>query len=165
MGYFPRKIDRSRARRETRALHAEAADAPVWTTLSHVAPARASYLRFATREHHPDSGRRRGFFDAAYALRDDPATDAHVAARLDEILRWFSENLPVPGERELPDERAVFLFKAPVTAGFARAWELAQLLRDAGVWVEMQAFERPGTIVYEDVHQVAVVPHRDEPRL
>lgn len=35
------------------------------------------------------------------------------------------------------------------------------LLRDEGVIVEMQTIERPGRVVYEDAHQLAVVPWSD----
>jgi hypothetical protein len=42
-----------------------------------------------------------------------------------------------------------------------RIWHLIHGLRDAGVWVEMQTFKKPGAVLYEDAHQIAVIPWAD----
>jgi hypothetical protein len=38
---------------------------------------------------------------------------------------------------------------------------MIELLRRAGIWVEMQTVAKPGRILYEDEHQVAAVPWAD----
>ena len=126
-------------------------------------PARGRrFIRFSTRLVDQGSRRRKGVFVTAYEVRDDASTDPHVASALADLIAWFCEHLPIP---QMEEPRAIFLFKSQATPCMEQVWALAYALREAGVWVEMQTFEQPGRIVYEDEHQVAVIPWADEPRL
>jgi hypothetical protein len=61
----------------------------------------------------------------------------------------------------LDDGRAVFLFKSDAIECTRRIWDLVHALRELDVHVEMQVFEKPGRIVYEDALQVAALPWAD----
>jgi hypothetical protein len=158
VGYFKRKLDRARARRLGRALNDHALDARPWETIPARPPKRRGFVRFATHERHPASQRRRGIFDEAYRLLRRDEVDEEIASRLYESLGWFDENLAAP---ELSDERAVFLFKSDAAECMRQVWTMLHALRDAGIWVEMQTFAKPGKVIYSDEHQVAVIPWAD----
>lgn len=158
MGYFRRPIDRGRARREVRDLHEGASEARAWEAIPTEPPPPGRYLRFAARDVHARSLRRRGIFAAAYELRVDCGADADVVRRIDEALAWFDAELPSPSLRE---PRAIFLFRSSASACIGRIWDLVHALGDANVPVEMQSFENPGRVVYQDEHQIAVVPWSD----
>jgi len=70
--------------------------------------------------------------------------------------------LPTP---DLDVEAAIFLFKSDAGECSRRIWNLVALLRETGLHVEMQRFENPGKIVYEDAYQIAVIPWRSQPEL
>lgn len=161
MGYFPRKINRARARDELREL-ADRADARAWELIPSAPPSRARYVRFAALDPHEVTGCRRGIFSAAHDAIGDGGLDAELDARLRAELRWFDWHLDSPDD---VDRRAVFFFKSSATECMAHVWSLLHALRDAGVWVEMQTFENPGRVEYEDEHQIAAVPWADVARL
>ena len=70
-------------------------------------------------------------------------------------LDWFEEHMPVCR----PTLSAAVLFLRDREHEMARhLWELAHLLRELGVPIEMVAVRRPGRIVEEDAVQVAAVP-------
>ncbi len=159
MGYFKRKLSRDRAGREARD-RGEEADASLqrWEAIPDSPPKAICFLRFASRETHPDSRKRKGIFTAAYAALDDPESGHDMVDRLRRDLAWFEVWLPAP---EFEEERAVFFFKSSAQDCMHHIWSLLHSLRDAGVWVEMQSFDNPGKVVYEDVHQVAAIPWSD----
>jgi hypothetical protein len=74
------------------------------------------------------------------------------------LLQWFATNL------ESPDDvtpRAVFWFKSDARPCIGRIWEVIYVLTSHDRIVWMSRSENPGKIVYQDRHQVAVVPHAD----
>ena len=158
MRYFGRKLDRGRARVRAERWHAELLEGAEWERVDD-APAKRSpalrYLRFSVPDRDPDSHRRQGVFTATHRLLRDTSLDAELRAGVREELDWFAENLPSP---ILDVERAIFLFRPDAGECARRIWHLVQLLRDAGLVVEMQTIANPGKVVYEDVYQVAVVP-------
>jgi len=162
MGYFRRRVDRGRARQRARELHEQSLDARPWEAIPAEPPKGQSFLRFAALDQHPGSLRRRGIFSAAYKLRNAGQLDAASEERLGVLLEWFGNHLHAPS---LDEERAVFLFKSSAAACMRHIWDLAHLLRDAGVWIEMQVVDKPGRVVFEDELQVAVVPWVEEREL
>lgn len=158
MGYFKRKLDRGRSRRLVRALNDAAVDGKVWQAIPGAPPRTRGFVRFSARDLHEDSGRRRGIFSAAYRALRAPDVDPRLAGRLRNEIDWFCENLISP---DLEHEKAIFLFKSDARECMKHIWKLLHHLREAGVWVEMQTFARPGRPVYEDDQQVAVLPWAD----
>ena len=158
MGYFKRKLDRGRSRRLVRALNDAAVDGKAWQAIPERPPRKRGFVRFAARDLHEDSGRRRGIFSAAYRVLRAHEVDAHLAAQLKRELTWFGDNLISPN---LDHVHAIFLFKSDARECMKHIWALLHHLREANVWVEMQTFARPGRAVYEDDQQVAVLPWAD----
>jgi hypothetical protein len=56
--------------------------------------------------------------------------------------------------------RAVFWFRAERREMIQQLWELAILLQESGVVVELIHTTRPGWVRYEDEFQVAAIPTR-----
>jgi hypothetical protein len=162
VGYLPRKLDRDRARRAAREISETALDARPWEATPDRPPSTPCLVRFASRDKHPVSQRGRGIFSAAYAALRDPELPHEVAERLRAELDWFNESLHGP---DVEDARAIFFFKSTARACMQHIWSLVHGLRDAGLWIEMQTLRNPGQVVYEDEHQVAVVPWTDKPVL
>jgi hypothetical protein len=158
VGYFKRKLDRSRSRRLVRALNDAAVDGKAWQAIPGRPPRAGGFVRFSARDLHEESGRRRGIFSAAYRVLRSHEVDPHVAHELRNELAWFGENLFSP---DLDHVHAVFLFKSDARECMKHIWALLHHLREAGVWVEMQTFQRPGRAVYQDDQQVAVIPWAD----
>jgi len=160
MGYFRRKIDRARGRELIRRLEREFATDPrgsvEWEVVPPEPPRRRCYLRFACRDLDPDSGRRRGVFQASYGLLNGDTLDPVSRDLLAGVVRWFEQNLPVPWG--FSDARAIFLFKSTAPDCVGQIWELVRLLREHGIDCAMQRVHDPGVIVFEDAYQVAVVP-------
>jgi len=158
VGYFKRKLDRGHSRRLVRGLNDAAVDGKAWEAIPGRPPRAHTFVRFSARDQHQESGRRRGIFAAAYDLLEAEETDPIQAKAVDDALEWFRHELPIP---ELRDARAIFLFRTEATACMRHIWTLVHALREAGVWVEMQTVPRPGRIVYQDAHQIAVLPWAD----
>jgi hypothetical protein len=157
MGYFKRKLDRGRARDAIQEMHDAALEEGEWAPWSEekARQPKASFLRFAIGETSPISDRRWGLFSAAYILLGRPHLGEAERNAIQGELDWFSENLHAP---DVDSDKAIFLFKSDAGECTRRIWHLVALLREAGYAAEMQVVENPGKVVYEDEHQVAVVP-------
>lgn len=158
MGYFKRKLDRGRSRRALRALASRDGVPIPWESIPDRPPPRPCFLRFSVLELHPGTRKRTGIFAATRLAHRHARGDRQLSHDLEAAVEWFNVHLIVPA---VTDERAVFLFKSTARECMRRAWELIGCLRRAGLIVEMQASENPGRVLYEDEHQVAVVPWAD----
>jgi hypothetical protein len=158
MGYFKRKLDRGRSHRLVRALNDAAVDGKAWESIPGKPPRSGTFVRFSARDVHEDSGRRRGIFSAAYQALRTHELEPQLATALRTELTWFGEHLTVPN---FDEPRAVFLFKSGARENMRHIWKMLHLLRKTGVWVEMQTFRKTGRVIYEDHHQVAVIPWAD----
>jgi hypothetical protein len=127
-----------------------------------------TYLRFTGAEPgvDSDSGEPRGLFTIAYDLLRSGAFEEHEQAWFEEVVRWFDANLARPlrlarSRRVGAQKDAVSWFKASAGEHVRRMYELVALLQHHGVATQVSRAEHPGYIVYEDDHQIAVVPFRD----
>jgi hypothetical protein len=162
VGYLKRNVDRGRMRALVRALDERGAALRPWRKIPDRPPKTACFLRFATHVRHLDSLCRTGIFAATYRVLEKDDVDRALALRLRAHLDWFGANLASPG---LDEDRAVFLFKSEAIECTRRIWDLVHALREVGVLVQMQVYEKPGRIVYEDALQVAVIPWADAKEL
>ncbi len=122
------------------------------------------FLRFVTTQIHDLSRQPKGLFYAAHECLYEGDLSKDERALLEEILDWFNENLPGPGEYFDPC-RAVFWFKSQARECIARMWDLAVALRLHDYFVEVQKCWRLGNIIFEDDFQVAVYPSRKDGRI
>ena len=125
------------------------------------------YIRFVVSERDEDSGRERGVFSALYALDASGELAPYERAWFHEAEAWFNENLTRPdrlawSSRPNAPERAISWFKASAVDHVSRMRELVALLEHKAIVVTELRTERPGYVVYEDVHQVAAMPFERE---
>lgn len=129
---------------------------------------RPSYVRFVCDAIDKDSGRRRGVFQAAFALLDANELPADDREALDALRGWFSAHLAKPdrfarGRRTHAAHRAISWFKASATEHVRRIRAMCAILNAHGIRTEMITSARPGYVVYEDEHQVAALPFAETP--
>jgi hypothetical protein len=121
------------------------------------------FIRFVIASRDEDSGRRQGLFQAADELRASGQMSKGDEQRLDEIERWFEENLPVPKRLALSSKprrkaQAISWFRDSAAEHIARMRDFQTLLETYGILVNMLRDRRPGYVVYEDEHQVVAYP-------
>ena len=126
------------------------------------------YLRFVTSETDADSHVSQGVFQAAHALRDAGALEEQEAVWFSDVVGWFGKNLRAPSRSDfsLPYysfefNRVIFWLKGTAHEHIQRMQQVASMLRYHRVPVRMLRTSRPGSVVYEDKHQVGAIPFRD----
>jgi hypothetical protein len=115
------------------------------------------YLRFATTRIDEDSRKPQGVFVASYLLLDSGELTNDEWKRVREILDWFNKHLPHPPKSFLAG-RAIFWFKSSAKESIEQIWELVELLRHHGYYVEVQKCRRLANIRFQDDFQVAAYP-------
>lgn len=124
------------------------------------------YLRFSISQRHSVSGQPLGLFNAAWRLKESGALSDHEVVWWWELAKWFGEHLAEPkaarrSRRPHAPDRAIFWFRASAHEHIRRMREVATLLEEHGVPVDVHQTEQPGYIVYEDEFQVAAEPFAD----
>jgi len=123
---------------------------------------KRKFVRFAVGGED-DGWVERGIFHVAgQALEWNNITGAD-AAKLDELQRWFSENLKKPASIGRDSNRlGVCWFKAEATSHIDRAVEMIRILERNGISVRKIETDKPGYVIYEDEWQlVAHGPRKD----
>jgi hypothetical protein len=127
---------------------------------------RSALLRFALLRTHADTGVEEGIFAAAHELRDSSATSAADRQLLDDLLKWFDENLSSPTRFNRTKSKGhyrraakgVSWLKPTAVEHIAQMRALKVILDDNGHHVSEVTTRRPGYVVYEDEHQVVAEP-------
>jgi hypothetical protein len=112
------------------------------------------FLRFTITQIDEDSRKPQGIFVAAISLLDSGDLDSVEYERLQELLDWFDENLPLP-PKDFYASRAVFWFKSEAHENIKRVWGLVHMLRAHGYHIEVYKCRHLANISYEDELQVA----------
>lgn len=113
------------------------------------------FIRYVVHQRVARERRRVGLFAAAYRLRDDADLEGHDSRRLEELLAWFRDELPIPPKHLVP-EGALFWYREGGRFS-QRMWELAHVLGEYGYTAELVSASFVGRIVYQDEHQVAAL--------
>jgi hypothetical protein len=129
------------------------------------------YIRFVQASYNAMSGRRNGFFDAAYDLRNSRDTPLYTAEHVAALLVWFADNLPKPTRFNRTRSKGAWRrnavglswFKPTADAHLERAHELCAMLNENGYAITILKTDRPGFVVYEDAHQIVAEPFADTP--
>ena len=161
MGYFRRKLRRGVCLAEKRSACAELPiELREWVAASVEPPPSkpCRYVRLAVARLNNESYQFSGAFAATYQLLDSGRLSAFDIERFYRVLEWFHDNLRIP--RTLNTSRGIFWFKSSATDCIDTIWDLARLLRIHGEDVRMMVTTDPGSIVYEDEHQIAAVSRR-----
>jgi hypothetical protein len=117
------------------------------------------YVRLQTSLREAGAPTGLGVFRATGDLMTRQALDPWWSECTEEICDWFNDHLTTP---RLPvgQSRAVFWFRAEHSELVQRLWNLAHVLREHEVVVELLHTRNPGRICYEDQRQVAAIPWR-----
>lgn len=117
------------------------------------------FVRFVTARQDENSHALEGVFQAAYKLRDAGKLAPFEEELLADLLKWYGTHLPSPAcLSEIGTERAISWFKARAGKRLQKIWQIVTILKEHGVHVDMIRTDRPGTIIYEDVWQIAAIP-------
>jgi hypothetical protein len=130
------------------------------------------YLRFVGHQKDETSGQPAGIFQLAEQLLDGDQLDGDERTELRALMEWFKHNLPAPtrlspyrdgwrrGYRDSWHRRrlAICWFKPEAQEHIERGWQMARILRQHGIAVEMVRTRRAGYVTYEDEWQVVAMP-------
>ncbi len=126
------------------------------------------YVRFIREEFLAEARCHAGFFDAAYdAWYDRGDTDwRHVELRRE--LDWFNARLDTPDRFRQKIGRGrprpgVCWFRDSATDHVSRARYVAYLLGELGRPIAELRSPGPGTVIWQDAHQIVAIPQRDRP--
>jgi hypothetical protein len=118
------------------------------------------FLRFQTKVVDSDSGRPTGILVAAAALRDSNRISIPDETWLRGQLSYFNEHLNVPPcLKDLENRRAISWFKEG-SKMIDRVWDLKAFMEEQDIFIDVISTREPGTILYEDGHQVVARPLR-----
>ncbi len=125
------------------------------------------FVRFVVEDIDGRSGRRRGLFQAAKALRESGVLSDPDHEELEAIRSWFNEHLERPerlavSPRPHAKAQAISWFRDTATTHIAKMREFQDVLERYGLAVQMIKAERLGYILYEDQHQVWPAPGLDD---
>ena len=122
------------------------------------------YLRFVIHETSPSSGLREGIFQAALrALRREQVAGASWD-RLRSLLDWFNDHLAKPerfSRGPAGSGRGISWFKDSAKQYVQKMFEVREILREAGIQVDVITTRRPGYLLYEDDAQIVAEPFAD----
>lgn len=122
---------------------------------------KREYIRFVIPHHDEDSHVEQGVFQAAARALEWEQITGSDADELNELRRWFSENLEKPasfsrGKLSL----GICWFKVESTQHISRMFEMCRILERNGIRVKRIRTDKPGYVVYEDEWQLVAEPFR-----
>ncbi len=119
------------------------------------------YIRFVTTQIDSDSHKPQGLFVTMSELLEQDDLSQTEREQLKEVEIWFNKNLPSPG-KSFNARRAIFWYKQRANNHINKMWELANLLRLHGYFIEVQKCHRVVNIIFEDDFQVAAYSSKDD---
>lgn len=125
-----------------------------------------NYIRFAVYEKDEKSGREKGLFAAMSDLLFADCLYEYERELEQELYNWFKKNLNVPSvlssaSNHYKNVNAISWFKSSATLHIDKFMQYASILEAHEVIVVRLLTDKPGTILYEDEHQIAAVPFAD----
>jgi hypothetical protein len=120
---------------------------------------KREYVRFVIGRTDEDSHVDQGIFRAAGLALEWQNITGSDADELNELRKWFSENLEKPSSFGRDTLRlGICWFKTGATEHIARIWEMVQILERNGVYVKKIRTDKPGYVIYEDDWQLVAEP-------
>lgn len=124
------------------------------------------YVRFVVHQNDAASGKRQGLFQALVDIRERGELYEYELERVKEIHKWFNDNLKKPSSFNRSNKpralnKAISWFKDSARSHIFHMREIATILENHGVMVDVIQTDRPGYVVYEDEHQITVEPFSD----
>ncbi|KAA3598392.1 MAG: hypothetical protein DWQ06_11770 [Calditrichaeota bacterium] len=126
------------------------------------------YLRYRAKYYNETTEQLEfGFFWAAEYLKNYGNLDIDDRQKLEELIHWFDNNLPIPDYYQKKKNRqdaksATSWFKDSSNNFIARMNELSEILKNYNVEVERISSKKLlGKQIYEDEFQVTILPYRE----
>ena len=119
------------------------------------------YIRFVMLAKDMDSRHPEGLIIGASRLIEEDVFDREEQEAVEQILRWFNQNLKIPPLLKQPGRnRCLSWFKPEAKEALRMMWELFNLLKKKGVAVDFIKKEDVGNVFYEDECQIVAQPYR-----
>lgn len=123
---------------------------------------KGEYIRFViVHKGKEEINLEQGIFHAATLALEWRTVTGSGADELNELHRWFSNNLEKPssvGRDAL--RRGICWFKASATEHISRILAMAQILDRNGIHVKKIKTNKPGYVIFEDEWQLVAEPPR-----
>lgn len=123
------------------------------------------YIRFITPDWVSCARAQRGFFAATYQTARGANTPEWLAQQLWQEIGWFERNLDVPAAFAKNTGRGrrhgVCWFRDGAAAHVSHARYICWLLSEVGAPTKELRSHRPGTVFWQDDHQVVALAERD----
>ena len=128
-----------------------------------------TFIRFVIRDRDDESGFPQGIFQPADRLLSENLVDGEDHSALDELLKWFAQNLATPTRFKATkskgwwrrDRHGICWFRATALEHVSKCHQMAGILRRNGLDVVVITTSRPGYIAYKDSYQVVAEPFAD----
>jgi hypothetical protein len=122
---------------------------------------KREYVRFVIGRKDEESHVEQGIFQAVALAVEWGTIAGSDADELDELRKWFNENLEKPTSfGRATVRRGICWFKTCSVEHIARIWEMVRILERNGIYVKKIRTDRPGYLVYEDEWQIVAEPFR-----
>lgn len=118
------------------------------------------YLRFQTKVPCEDSGKPTGILVAAHQLRDSNRISIEDENWLREYLKYFNDHLKVPACLKNQEHRRGISWFKEGSKMIDRVWNLRAFLEEQDLFIDVISTTEPGSIIYEDGHQIVAKPVR-----
>lgn len=120
--------------------------------------AEKPFIRLQWPQVSARTGQPQGVFAAVWSIERSGVLTETEVRRATEIREWFEMNVPNPPfYKDGNPLGAVTWFKSSAQQCLSLAREMAEIVRTHGFEVHEVAHGSPGTIIYEDEFQVAVL--------
>jgi hypothetical protein len=124
---------------------------------------KPSFVRFVCFLRVGSQKQRLGRFQAIDEARQSDNSESWALGEINELNAWFSSALNVPdrferGRWRRPSQLGLSWFKVKAHEHVRQMHRLKSALEACGVHVEMLTTSDPGTIIYEDDHQIVAEP-------
>lgn len=120
------------------------------------------YIRFVCFRLVEGQRQRLGLFQALDEARDCDFAPAWALRQIGEIYGWFKQNLTVPGKFELSwggrGRPGLSWFKPVAAEHIKQMHHLKLAVEECGVHVEILTTRNPGSIIWQDEHQLVADP-------
>lgn len=112
-----------------------------------------TYIRFVCFQSVAGQRNRLGLFQALDDARESPIAPDWALREIGELYGWFKENLAVP-KTFGRGQQGLSWFKPVATEHIANMHRLKLALEACGVHVEILTTRDPGTVIWQDRHQL-----------
>ena len=125
------------------------------------------YMRFVCYRNVESQRQRLGLFQALDEARECDFAPSWALKELGEVYGWFKTNLAVPGQfsrggRKGRGQPGLSWFKPAAKHLFEPIPRYLEILANHNLPCDRYLSPAPGRILYEDAHQIVVVPTEPE---